>query len=246
MKHAEDHFSPIAPQYAAGRITYPEELYQFLADLCHDHDLAWDCATGSGQAAMDLARTYARVIATDISQELLALAQPDPRISYRTAPAEASGVESTSVDLVTVAQALHWFDLPRFWPEVNRVLKPHGVLAFWGYNWPVLQPDVDRVLEDFKAEIASSWPERSAILHREYDRIHPPFPVVPCPSFVASARWTLDNYLAHLRTWSGTRYYQEHSGQDVVERFRPAFASAWPDGCLPVSWPLALRVCRKT
>ena len=162
MKHTQDHFSAIAPQYALGRIAYPEDLYRFLVAQCHGQDLAWDCATGSGQAALDLVRTFSRVIATDISKELLALAPPHPRIFYHEVSAEESGIEPESVDLITVAQALHWFDLSRFWPEVMRVLKKGGVLAFWGYNWPVVEPGVDRVLEDFKSVISSSWPERSA------------------------------------------------------------------------------------
>jgi len=245
MKHAQDHFSSIAPQYVAGRISYPENLYRFLATQCRGHDLAWDCATGSGQAALDLAQTYSRVIATDISKELLALAQPNPRISYRFAPAEESGIESGTVDLITVAQALHWFDLPRFWTEAKRVLKQDGVLAFWGYNWPRVQPAVDRVLEDFKAAISSSWPERSTILHGRYDSIRPPFPEISPPAFEASAQWELDDYMAHLRSWSGTRYYRERTGKDAAEQFRPVFVEAWQEGRLSVSWPLILRVLRK-
>ncbi len=144
---AQDHFSPIAPLYASGRIGDPVDLYRLLDALCLGHGIAWDCATGSGQAAVDLARTFPKVIATDISEALLALAPAHPRIAYRAAPAEDSGIEAGSVDLVTVAQALHGFDLARFWAEVIRVLKPGGVVAFLGYNWPVVEPGVDCELE---------------------------------------------------------------------------------------------------
>jgi SAM-dependent methyltransferase len=245
MKHAQDHFSSIAPQYAVGRIGYPEGLYRFLNSQCHGKDLAWDCATGSGQAALDLAQTFSRVIATDISEELLALAPPHPRISYRVSSAEESGIESNSVDLVTVAQALHWLDLSRFWTEVTRVLKNGGVLAFWGYNWPVVVPEVDHVLEDFKAVISSSWPERSSILHGNYSSIRAPLHEIPSPSFEASAQWELDDYLAHLRSWSATRYYRERTGEDITKQFQPAFAEVWRGGRVPVKWPLILRVFRK-
>ena len=245
MKHAQDHFSAIAPQYALGRIGYPEDLYRFLVAQCHGQDLAWDCATGSGQAALDLARSFSKVIATDISEELLALALPHSRISYRAASAEESGIERDSVDLVTVAQALHWFDLTRFWVEVMRVLKKGGVLAFWGYNWPVVEPGVDRVLEDFKAVISSSWPERSAVLHGGYDSIRPPLEEISSPAFEASAQWELDDYLAHLRSWSATRYYGERTAEDVTKQFQPAFADAWREGRVAVKWPLILRVFQK-
>lgn len=244
MKHAQDHFSSIAPQYALGRIGYPEDLYNFLGAQCAGHDLAWDCATGSGQAALDLARTFSGVIATDISAELLTLAPPHPRISYRMASAEESGIESGAVDLITVAQALHWFDLNRFWPEVMRVLKQGGVMAFWGYTWPVVAPGVDSVLEDFKAVIASSWPERNSILLAGYSSIRAPLREIPSPSFEASAQWALEDYLAHLDSWSATRYYHERTGEDVVEQFRPAFDRVWRGGRVLVKWPLILRVFR--
>jgi SAM-dependent methyltransferase len=245
MKHAQDHFSSIASQYARGRIGYPEGLYRFLAAQCERHDLAWDCATGSGQAALDLARTFSKVIATDISKELLALARPHPRISYGVASAEESGIESGSVDLVTVAQALHWFDLTRFWTEVLRVLKPGGVMAFWGYNWPVVDPGVDRVLAEFKAVISSSWPERSSILHEGYGSIRAPLQEISAPAFEASAQWGLDDYLAHLRSWSATRYYRERTGTEIMEQFQPAFAQAWHSDRVLVKWPLLLRVFQK-
>jgi len=245
LKHTQDHFSAIAPQYALGRIGYPEDLYRFLVAQCHGQDLAWDYATGSGQAALDLARTFSRVIATDISEALLALAPPHPRIFYRVAPAEESGIESGSVDLVTVAQALHWFDLDRFWREVIRVLKKGGIMAFWGYNWAIVEPGVDRVLEDFKTAIASSWPDRSSIIHGGYSSIRAPLHEISCPSFEASAQWELDDYLAHLRSWSATRYYRERTGEDVTEQFQPAFAQVWRGGRVTVKWPLILRVFRK-
>lgn len=245
MKHTQDHFSPIASGYAQGRICYPEELYRFLSAECGEHELAWDCATGSGQAAQDLTRTFSRVIATDISEELLALAPPSPRISYRMASAEESGIDPDSVDLITVAQALHWFDLTRFWPEVTRILKKGGVIAFWGYTWPIVEPEIDRVLEQFKAVISSSWPDRSSLLHGGYRSIRAPLRELPCPAFEASASWVLDDYLAHLRSWSAVRYYHERTGENVTERFRPAFAEAWAWGGRSAKWPLIVRVFKK-
>jgi SAM-dependent methyltransferase len=246
VKPDQDHFSPIASDYARGRFVYPETLYRFLAAHCREHHAAWDCATGSGQAARGLVERFSHVTATDISQELLARAPRHPRIVYRAAPAEASGLDPDSVDLVTVAQAVHWFDLPRFWTEVLRVLKPGGVLAFWGYNWPVADPRVDRVLEAFRETIVSAWPERSAILHEGYRSVRPPLDEIACPALEATAHWDVADYLAHLRSWSAVRYHREKTGEDPVQTFTPAFVAAWPGSRIIVRWPLVLKAFRKT
>ena len=245
MAHPEDHFSAIAAQYSRSRIGYPEELYRFLAAQCHGRDLAWDCGTGSGQAALDLVRIVANVIATDISGELLALAPPHARVSFRVAPAEASGIAPGTVDLIAVAQAIHWFDLDLFWAEARRVLKPGGVVAYWGYMWPVVDPEVDRVLADFRAMIAPSWPVRSVIAHEGYRSICSPFREIECPAFTATARWNLDEYLAHLRSWSATRYFVERTETDVVSRFTSSFRDVWPGDRASVHWPITLRASRK-
>lgn len=245
MTHNEDHFSRIALQYVRGRMGYPEELYDFLRAQCSGADLAWDCATGSGQAAIDLARRFSKVIATDISGDLLALAPSHPEITFRKAAAEDSQIESNSVDLITVAQAVHWFDLPEFWREAVRVLHQGGVLALWGYNWPVVSERIDHVLEGFKVVLAPWWPERSAILHEGYSSISPPLSELHCPAFAASAVWDINDYLSHLRSWSATRYHREGTGVDLTDTFRSWFEHVWPDDRVEVRWPLVFRAFRK-
>jgi SAM-dependent methyltransferase len=193
---------------------------------------------------VDLTRYFESVLATDISAELLDLAPIHPRISYRRAASEESGIGDDSVDLLVVAQAIHWFDLPRFWEEVRRVLKRGGIFAFWGYNWPQTCPAVDQVLEKLKLEIAPYWPERSAVLHNCYRTVDPPFPEIKTSGFEMSAAWTLDQYLAHLCSWSATRYFNEKSGQEVVEKYEPAFGVACGADDRSVSWPLVLKVYR--
>jgi SAM-dependent methyltransferase len=248
MNHPQDHFSALAQEYARGRLVYPEQLYRFLTAQCRHRNLVWDCATGSGQAALDLVKTFARVIATDISKELLALAPPHERISYREASAETSGIETNAADLVTVAQAIHWFDLPKFWPELLRVLRTGGVFAFWGYNWPVVDSDIDRVQGKFREAIFSSWPKRSAILHEGYTSVIPPPSLVEItsPNLELSAQWSLSDYILHLRSWSATRYYKENHGDDIVDIFSPAFREAWHEDRVNVRWSLILRVFQKT
>src|SRR5215213_5453758 len=146
--HADESF-----RYRGSRVcppprpTYPDELFAFLATLVPSRDVAWDCATGNGQAATHLAGYFERVVATDESGEMIAQATPDPRITYRVAEAEDSGLEDRSVVLVTVASAIHWFNLGRFYAEVNRVVKPGGTIAAWTYYTPVFGGAIDAVIQ---------------------------------------------------------------------------------------------------
>ena len=129
-----DHFSDVAKRYADFRPHYPAALFDYLATLVPRTPLVWDCACGNGQATVDLAERFERVIATDASREQVASARPNPKVEYRVAPAEQSGLPAESVGLITVAQALHWFDLDRFYAEARRVLYSNGVLAAWAYG----------------------------------------------------------------------------------------------------------------
>jgi len=244
MNPAQDHFTAIAKQYSKGRFGYPAELFQYLRSLCATGDLAWDCATGSGQAAVGLADHFLSVVATDISHALLELALRHPRITYRQSTAEKSGLDPRSADLITVAQAIHWLDLEVFWDEVRRVLKPGGVFSFWGYTWPVLGNGVDGVLLELRRCVAPYWPERSALLQSDYVTLQPPFEEIAHPQLQISATWGLDDYLAHLRSWSAIRYYKEAKNEDIVAKFEPQFASRWADTHRIVVWPLHLRVFR--
>lgn len=242
----DDHFSPIARAYARGRLSYPQELFSHLARLGPGRRLAWDCATGSGQAALGLAEFFDQVEATDLSEDLLRLAPPHPRVRYRPAPAHASGLPDGSVDLVTVAQALHWFDLPSFESELRRVLRPGGIFAFWGYVWPAVTPSVDTVLEDFKAAIAPFWPARSALLHARYAALRFALKELPAPAIRMTVDWTLAEYLDHLASWSAVRYHREQTGTDILQEFQPRFASVWPNGAQETRWDLIVRIFQAT
>jgi ubiquinone/menaquinone biosynthesis C-methylase UbiE len=174
----KDHFSRSAAEYSAFRPAYPDGLFEWLAAHTAGRNLAWDCATGNGQAATHLARRFGRVIATDASGEMISQAPRDPRIVYRVAEAEDSGLEGSSVDLVTVASAIHWFDLERFYAEVRRVVKPGGTIAAWTYYTPVFDSDVDAVIQRLVHRVLGPyWDER---LHYVVDEFHDlPFPFEP-------------------------------------------------------------------
>ncbi|HXB23961.1 MAG TPA: class I SAM-dependent methyltransferase [Gemmatimonadaceae bacterium] len=239
-----DYFSAQAATYAAFRPTYPRELFTFVAECAPRRDLVWDCATGSGQAALALADDFARVIATDSSAKQLAHAPPHERIEYRVAPAEDSGLPDACADAITVAQALHWFDLDRFYPEVRRVLAPQGVLVIWSYNDAVLDDSsLDAELQRYNAmTVGPYWPPERQIVRDGYRTVPFPFDRIEAPPFTLTRDWTLAELSGYLRSWSATtRYISEH-GTDPVVEFEQSVADRWgnPTRQRRVSWPLVV------
>ncbi|HEY9422785.1 MAG TPA: class I SAM-dependent methyltransferase [Thermoanaerobaculia bacterium] len=162
----KDHFSGHASSYASFRPRYTPEIFEFVSFLPKRRSLAWDCATGNGQAAVDLAERFERVVATDASEEQIALATPHPKVEYRLALAEDSGLESGSVDLLTVATAVHWFDFDRFYAEAERVLAPGGAIAVWAYDLARISPALDRIIDRLARGIVGSYwpPERAKLI----------------------------------------------------------------------------------
>jgi SAM-dependent methyltransferase len=243
-----DHFSGFSPDYARYRPDYPENLFAYLAGLAPATRCAWDCATGSGQAAVPLAKHFERVFATDASAAQLANARPDPRIEYRTAPAEDSGLPAESVDLVTVAQALHWFDRPRFWTEVRRVLVPRGVIAVWCYDLLHAEPPVDAIVRRLYFEIVGPyWPPERVLTEQRYATIEFPFEEINPPAFRMEKRWALADLLGYLRTWSAARRHAEAKGEDPVRLVEADLARVWgpPETARPIVWDLAVRAGRR-
>jgi SAM-dependent methyltransferase len=242
----KDRFSGHAADYRAYRPAYPAELFAFLAGAAPGRDLAWDCGTGSGQAAVALADHFAKVFATDASAEQVRNAEPHPRVEYAVGPAERCPLPDHSADLVAVAQALHWFDLDRFYAEVHRVCRPGGVLAVWTYNFHSVSPAVDAVLHRFRADFVDLyWPPERAWVDAGYRNVPFPFADMPTPPFGMATLWDLPRVLGYLRTWSSTKAFEKARGFDPVERLAPEFAAAWGDaGGKTVRWELALRAGR--
>src|SRR5688572_11580489 len=231
----KDHFSAHADAYARYRPDYPPALFAWLAEAAPARERAWDCATGSGQAAVALAEHFAEVVATDASEKQIRSAFPHPRITYRVAPAEDSGIEHASVDLITVAQAVHWFDIPTFYREVERVLKPGGVLAVWAYAVFTSTPEIDRVVDHLYRDVVGPfWPPDRGMIE----------PVAP-PPFAMEKAWTVDDAIGYLGTWSATRGFIEAHGHDPVATVRDELLRVWGDGARTVRWPLYLKVARK-
>ncbi len=241
----KDYFSPISRQYAASRPRYPRGLYAWLATLVPARERAWDCACGNGQAAGDLVDYFSRVVGTDLSAEQLQEAKPHPRIEYRVALAERSGLPSASFDLVTVAQALHWFDCERFYEEARRVLRRNGVLAVWTYGVSRIAPaPADAVLQDFYRNVAGPYwtPERTHVEHG-YQTLPFPQPELPTPTLVLEVEWSLEQVAAYVRSWSATSRLMQAQGAGPVSQFEIALKQRWGDPAVPhrVRWPLSVR-----
>lgn len=244
---ATDHFTPVANQYAAFRPSYPDELFDWLADHAPQREMAWDCGAGNGQATGPLSSRFKQVIATDLSNAQLAAAPALPNVEYRFAPAEQSGLPNASCDLVTVAQAMHWFDLPQFHAEVRRVLKPQGVLAAWGYNRLQL-PDaaVLQIIDRFYEEtIGSYWPPERIHVENGYHDLPFPFARIVTPRFSLCKVWTREQLLGYLRSWSAVARYKAANGHDPVDELAEEIAAGWPEGVtMKVEWPLFLHAGR--
>lgn len=243
-----DRFGGLADGYAAFRPTYPEALFAFLAAESPGCALAWDCATGSGQAALALAAHFERVVATDASAAQLAHARPHPRIGYAVALAEASPLAAASADVVTAAQALHWFDRDAFFAEVDRVLRPGGLLAVWTYGLFESTPAVDAVVARYHDEtLGSYWSPARRLVDEGYASIAFPFAPVEAPPFAMAARWTLGRIIGYLSTWSARQTCIEATGEDPLPAVRDALAVAWgaPEQARTIRWPLAVHVRRK-
>jgi SAM-dependent methyltransferase len=240
----KDHFSGHAKAYASFRPGYPPALFDFLASLPRRRRLVWDAGTGNGQAALGLAENFERVIGTDPSARQIEHATPHPRVEYRVAPAESSGLPDASVDLVTAAQAFHWFDFERFFAEVRRVLAPGGAIAIWTYKLARVSPEVDAWTDRLAYGIVGPWwpPERKWV-NEEYRTIPFPFPEVQPPPLAFAAQWDLGRYLSYIRTWSSFQRYSREIGEDPIAAAKDEIEAAWGEPLeeRAIVWPIFLR-----
>lgn len=240
----QDHFSGHATSYARFRPRYPAGLFEFLAQTAPARELAWDCGTGSGQAAGALAERFRRVVASDPSHPQVAAATSHSRTAYFVGTAESAPLRAGCADLVTVAQALHWFDCEAFFREVRRVLRPGGVVAAWCYNLMRVTPAVDRVLDRYYRDVVGPyWPPERRLLEQGYRTIPFPFPALAVPNFAMEGRLALGDLFGYLGTWSATVRYRAARGTDPVDAVRADLAAAWGpgDALRGVSWPLQVR-----
>ena len=221
---------------------YPPALFEWLADESHGHLQAWDCGTGTGQAAITLADHFVHVQATDASAAQLAEARPHPRVTYLEARAGDSGLGAGTVDLACAAQAAHWFDLDAYYDEVRRAGRAGGLVALWCYGLTRIAPAIDRVVDTFAHErIGSYWPPGRDHVDTGYASLPFPFPPVTAPAFGIDATLDLDAFLAYVRTWSAVERCRGAESRDPVAELERELTPHWPGGgALEVYWPLSV------
>lgn len=246
-------FSTVAREYANFRPGYPPELFAWLARVVPRREAVWDCGCGSGQASTALAEHFAVVHATDIAPEQVAAAKPHPRVRYSVAPAELSGLPDAAVDLVTVAQALHWFDVQAFYAEARRVARPGALLAVWNYPRPrFADAELDRrFLEFYGGVVGPYWPAERRHVEANYATLplfseEGAFEELPHPEFGLTLRWNLEQVLGYVSSWSATARYRQARGDDPVPLLRASLQGAWPgEGSMAeIRMPIGLRAGR--
>jgi SAM-dependent methyltransferase len=243
----KDHFSGHASAYARYRPDYPPELFAYLAALTPRREVALDCATGSGQAAVGLANHFALVVASDGSVSQLQNAERHPNVAYVGNLAEQPALRDGSVDLVAAAQAAHWFDHERFYREVKRVLRKDGALALWTYGLADVEPRVDAIVHHFYSDVVGSyWPPERRWVESAYRDLPFPLREVPAPTFQLNLEWDLDSLIGYIGTWSAVQRYKRSTGEDPLPALRAEIAPCWPSPMelKRVTWPVHLRVGR--
>lgn len=242
-------FSQSSEQYAKHRPQYPDELFLYLSELCREHNRAWDCATGNGQAAGALTKYFGQVEATDISEEQIKNAIGNPKIRYSISPAEQTSFENETFDLVTVAVAIHWFEQEKFFEEVKRVLKPNGILAVWTYGLFEIKPDIDNIIfEELLTPIDPFWAQGNRQVMNGYKDLILPFDEIQnTPKFMMNIEWNLKQLSAYLRTWSAVKRYISEVGEDPVEKLESKLKIIWaePEKSKAIHMPIFFRASRK-
>jgi hypothetical protein len=225
---AHDHFSRQSGLYARYRPGYPDAVFRWLAEMAPGHELAWDSATGNGQAAIGLAAHFTEVIATDLSARQLSRARPHPSIRYEIAPSECAPIDDDSTDLILTAQALHWLDLPAFYGEVERVGNDGAVLAALSYGLLRIAPEIDSLIDQLYGQVLGDfWPPERVHVENAYEDLPFPFPAIPAPVFDMRDHWDLDHLLGYLGSWSATALYRERTGEDPLAAIEQPLREAW-------------------
>lgn len=245
-KPPKDLFSADAVSYANFRPTYPDAIFRFLASIAHEHRAAWDAGCGNGQAALKLAQHFDHVFATDVSAQQLKEAPRHERISYHVARAEQSLLESSSIDLITVAQAYHWFDEAAFTEEVMRVTKKNGVLALWCYGLVTISETIDKIIRELCYDVLGDyWEPERALVETNYRTVTLPFSPLPAPSFLMTAQWSLDHLIGYLTTWSALKKYVQVTGKNPITLLHDRLARAYAGHeFLVASWNITPRIWR--
>ena len=234
-------FGARASTYASFRPEYPDALFHWLANHCPERQRALDIACGNGQASRPLRQYFAQVLACDASLDQLRASEDFSDIALFAASAEAQPLGNAGLDLIVVAQALHWFATPEFFAEVTRLLKPGGLFCAWCYGLLRIDGPLDELIDVFYwGTLGGYWPAGRSSVDAGYSDLYAPFPRLELPDLAIEARWDFNHLLGYLRTWSAVQCWEHQHDRDPVAEIAPALREAWGDSNQPrvVRWPL--------
>jgi len=242
-----DNFSTQSKEYSFSRPTYPESLFEFLSKVTPQKNLAWDCATGNGQAAIGLSKYFKKVIASDASKNQIRHGFQIENIDYKLFPAENAELDNDSVDIVTVAQTLHWFDFDKFYYNVKRVGKKDGVVAVWSYDMHKINPQIDKFTDrlDVDGEILGSyWNKEIKYVKEKYKTILFRFKEISVPAFKTTLYWNLHQLWNYMQTWSSVKKYYSENKSDPLDLVKSEMKNLWGDELdkREVTWNINIRV----
>ena len=250
LKPIKDLFSEESDRYAKYRPVYPDELFHFISSMSNHHYTALDCATGNGQVAEGISTFFDEIFAIDISQDQLNYASKRPNITYSVQRAEDTSFPSSQFDLITVAQALHWFDLPSFFAEAKRSLKTDGILAIWAYSTfssddPVINHQIDEL---YNGTLSGFWDEARTMVENGYANIQPVgfSEIQTTTNFKIAVEWDLNQLFGYLRTWSAVKKYIRRNGKDPLNGLVEFFNSYELDSPIDFNFPIHLRIFRSS
>jgi ubiquinone/menaquinone biosynthesis C-methylase UbiE len=245
MQSFNDSFSKQSDIYLKYRPSYPTELFSYLSSLTEKHALAWDCGTGNGQAAISLSAFYEKVLATEPSESQIRYAMKSPKVSYFIEAAESSSIRTNTVDIVTIANALHWFNFDLFYKEVNRIVKSNGVIAAWSYGLPEISPEIDSIVKQFHdGTLGTYWQPQNRLVEKQYATIPFPFQPIPSPKFYIEKVFNLKELIGYFNTWSATQRFINDNKFNPTEELEEDLNKVWTntESKKKLRWELILKV----
>src|SRR5574338_41931 len=240
----KDNFSRQSELYAKYRPAYPQELFDFILNHVIGRDAAWDCGTGNGQTAKELAKYFKKVVATDISEKQIQKGHRAENIFYSVQSAEHTNFKDNSFDLVTVSQALHWFSFHEFYNEVRRVTKPGGWIAVWTYTLPSISPEIDKLVQVklYKETLGTYWDYERKLVDEKYATIPFPFNEISCPVFTMQFEWTLEELIGYTNTWSALQKFIEANFNNPTDALKEQIEPYWTTEKMTICFPVYLRM----
>jgi SAM-dependent methyltransferase len=236
-------FGRQAATYAKGRPTYPDALFEWIAENSPSMQRALDIATGSGQAAQTLVKYFDHVDATDIDPAQIKAATPHAHITYHTAPADQSGLPKQSVDAINVATALHWFAGEAFWLEITRIAKPGAFFCAYVYSLAQVEGPIQTdYLDPLFDRLAPYWSAGNHLAMSGYtaENTYCPFQTVNAPQFDAGGLWTAGQLMDFIESWSAHLRARDDGHAKALAEIRQAVLFAAGETPLKVSLPLSI------